>query len=144
MAVGPCTPGPGCSECDTHCQSGGCLPKLPFCHEMVVIPAQVCNLLVAKHDNSNYCPSSLRSLCCPWSSHCCLVLSPSLSLCLGILCFNFSFYFYLFLMYSVHTLLCWTIDCSLCVLYTLLSVTSVLALQWRMFEHIHSQSAVYG
>ena len=70
------------------------------------------------------------------------LLSLPLSLCLGILCFNF--YFYLFLMYPVHILLCWTIECSLCVLYTLLSVTSVLALQWRMFEHIHSQSAVYG
>ena len=25
------TPGPGCSECETCCQSGGCLPKLAFC-----------------------------------------------------------------------------------------------------------------
>ena len=32
-------------------------------------------------------------------------------------------------------------DGGVYVLYTLLSVTSVLALQWRMFEHNHSHSA---
>ena len=32
-------------------------------------------------------------------------------------------------------------DGGVCVLYTLLSVTSVLVLQWRMFEHNHSYSA---
>ena len=31
MAAGACTPGLSCSECDTRCQSHGCLPKLAFC-----------------------------------------------------------------------------------------------------------------
>ena len=58
MAAGTCTPGPGCSECDTCCRSHGCLPTRAFCHayETVKIPAQVCDLRAAEHDNSNCRP----------------------------------------------------------------------------------------
>ena len=68
-----------------------------------------------------------------------------LSLCLGSQssCVLFSFLFYLFSFFPLYSVLPLYVGLYvLCVFfYTLLSVTSVLAPQWRMFEHIHSQSA---
>ena len=56
------------------------------------------------------------------------------------------FIFYSILCYFSYVLICYPLHCaacfSLCVYhYTLLSVKFVLALQWRMLEHIHSQPA---
>ena len=82
---------------------------------------------------------------CPWSS--CRYLALSLSSLFALArsppVFYFPFYFICLVFFPLYSVLPLYVGLHvLCVFfYTLLSVTSVLAPQWRMFEHIHSQSA---